>query len=67
MRTTIDTDDELERLARARAGADRKSLSDIVNEALESYLPSKMIIEFGKTTINSGPTISRMKPDVVGK
>ena len=49
MRATIALNDELERIARAKAGAERKILSDIVNEALLAYLPKEIILEFNKT------------------
>ncbi len=65
MRTTIDLDDEVERIARAKAGAELRSLSDIVNEALRHYLPGKMVIKYGTTGTTSigTATISQMGPN----
>ncbi len=59
MRATIDIDNDIEPIARAKAGAERKTLSEVINEALRAYLPAKMVIEYDKATRISGPTISQ--------
>ncbi len=48
MRITVDVDDKLERIARAAAGAERKSLSAVINEALTSHLPNTQAGSFLK-------------------
>ncbi len=67
IRTTIFIDEDLVKLSKVKALDDNGSggsLSDVVENALKSYLPPAIGIQFTSkgTTFHSGPTISELKP-----
>lgn len=64
----IGIDKELIKQARVQAAMEGKTLTGLIREGLAKIVKSDLRSEFkpiiGTTTMRSGPTIARMKPDI---